>query len=538
MSRISADLAVLGATVHTLDPARPSATAVAVRDGVITAVGDDAQVGQACDARTEIIDGTGITLTPGITDGHLHPVHGALLTRGLDLSGCRDVDELRSALAAARRGAAAGSWIRGFGLNPNVLGGQRPHRRLIDDVLGEVPALLTLFDAHAALASGRALELAGVTGPVDVPGSAAVVCDPDGSPTGELLEQPAAELVERAAPEPDVGDTASLLAEAFASMNAVGLTGGHAMDLNHGSLPVLRTLAERDAVSVRLRMAPWCQPGTDGEGLRKLIAVQGTGGRLWRVDGVKLFMDGTVDNGTAWLHRPDCHGESTEPFWLPPQDYADAVRALAGAGVPTATHAIGDAAVSYALDCLAPHSSPGSTAARHRIEHIETASDELVTRFAASGVVASMQPSHVQYTLADHTDNWSTRLGVERAERAWRCADLLRAGTPLVLGSDWPIAHYDPREVLAAARLRHLPAQPQRDPVQPSQALTPREALEAMTTAPALVAGEQHLAGRLREGFRADVTGFGADPLTAAASELTEAPVRVTVVDGRVVHRA
>ncbi|MHA6803926.1 amidohydrolase [Salinifilum ghardaiensis] len=538
MSRISADLAVLGATVHTMDPARPTATAVAVRDGVITAVGDDAQVRQVCDARTEVIDGTGTTLTPGLTDGHLHPVHGASLTSGIDLSTCRSVDDLRTALAEARRGAASGEWIRGFGLDPNVLDGQRPHHRLIDDVLGEVPALLVLFDAHAALASGRALELAGITGPVDVPGNAAVVCDSDGTPTGELLEQPAVELVERAAPERGVTHTADLLGEVFARMNAVGLTGGHAMDLNDGSLPVLRALEERGAVSLRLRMAPWCQPGVDGEGLRELIALQGTGGRLWRVDGVKLFMDGTIDNGTAWLHHPDCHGESTEPFWLPPQEYADAVRALAGAGVPTATHAIGDAAVSYALECLAPHSSPGSTAARHRIEHIETAPDELITRFAVSGVVASMQPSHVQYALADHTDNWSTRLGTDRAERAWRCADLLRSGTPLVLGSDWPIAHYDPREVLAAARLRHLPGQPDRAPVQPSQALTPREALEAMTTAPALVAGEQHRAGRVREGFRADLTGFGVDPLVVPASELLEAPVRATVVDGRVAHRA
>lgn len=538
MSRISADLAVLGATVHTLDPDRPTATAVAVRDGVITAVGDEARVREVCDAATDVVDGTGMTLSPGLTDGHLHPVHGALLTSGLDLSGCRSVEDLRGTLAEARRTAAAGEWIRGFGLDPNTLDGQRPHRRLIDDVLGDVPALLTLFDAHAALASSRTLDLAGVTGPVEVPGNAEVVCDSDGTPTGELLEQPATQLVERAAPEPMPAETADLLADVFARMNAVGLTGGHAMDLNDGSLPVLRTLEERGAVSLRLRFAPWCQPGVDGARLRELVELQGTGGRLWRVDGVKLFMDGTIDNGTAWLHRPDCHGESTQPFWLPPEDYAEAVRALATAGVPTATHAIGDAAVSFALDCLAPHSSTASTAARHRIEHIETVPDELITRFARSGVVASMQPSHVQYALADHTDNWSRRLGPDRARRAWRCADLLRAGTPLVLGSDWPIAHYDPREILAAAQLRHLPDQSDREPLQPSQALTSREALEAMTTAPALVAGEQHEAGRIREGFRADLTGFAVDPLVASPSEVAAAPIRLTVVDGRVVHRA
>lgn len=538
MSRSNADLAVLGATVHTLDPTRPSASAVAVRGGVIIAVGDDAEIRHHCDARTEIVDGTGTTLTPGLTDGHLHPVHGSQMTSGLDLSSCRDIDELRTTLGEARRALTAGSWILGWGLDPNILGGRRPHRWMIDDVLDDAPALLALFDAHGALASSAALRLAEVTGPVDLPGNSEVVCDADGRPTGELLEDAATSIVQRAAPGFGDAETADLLADVFTRMNAVGLTGGHAMDLNNGSLPALRLLEERGAVSLRMRLAPWCQPGIDGHGLRELVDLQGTGGRLWTVAGVKLFMDGTIDNGTAWLHHPDCYGESNRPFWLPPQEYADAVGALAGSGVATATHAIGDAAVSFVLDCLAEHGLPRIGAARHRIEHIETVPDELIARFAASGAVASMQPSHLQYTRADHGDNWSNRLGGERARRAWRCADLLRAGAPLVLGSDWPIAHFDPREVLAAAQLRHLPSQPDRGPVQPEQALTPHEALEAMTRTPAVAAGERDIAGIVRPGFRADLTGFGADPLTASPTELAEAPVRLTVVDGAPVHRA
>ncbi|NLU66187.1 amidohydrolase [Streptomyces sp. HNM0574] len=524
-----------------MDPARPTASAVAVRDGRVLAVGDDAEIREVCDGATCVVDGTGLTVTPGLTDGHLHPVSGTLMTSGIDLSGCRGTEDLRALLAEARGGAADGEWIHGFGLDPNILGGQRPHRRVIDDVLDGAPALLTLFDGHAALASGRALQLAGVTGPVELPGNADVVCDADGTPTGELLESPATDLVERAAPAMETRELAARIARLTRRMNAAGLTGGHGMDLEDGSLPALRLLDEQaadggDALTLRLRLHPWCQPGVDRAGIRELVRLQGTSGHLWEVAGVKLFMDGTIDNGTAWLHHADCHGESTKPFWLPPETYAAAVGALAAAGVPTATHAIGDAAVAYALDCLAPHTDPASEGPRHRIEHIETAPDALVARLAASGVVPSMQPSHVQYTHADHSDNWSTRLGTERADRAWRCADLLRAGAPLVLGSDWPIAHYDPREVLAAAQLRRIPSQPDREPVRPRQALTAHEALAAMTVAPALAAGEQHHAGRVREGYRADLTAFAADPLTTAPQDLPDVPVHLTVVDGRVVH--
>ncbi|WP_406141588.1 amidohydrolase [Streptomyces sp. NBC_01089] len=538
MSRNHADLAVTGATVHTLDPHRPVASAVAIREGVVIAVGSDADVRDVCGARTRVVDAAGATLTPGLTDSHLHPVTGTVMTSGLDLSGCGDAAGLRAALGAERRRLGPGRWIRGFGLDPNALDGHRPHRRLIDDVLAGAPALLTLFDGHAALASTRALELAGIGGPLALPGTARIVCDADGSPTGELLEEPAKELVERVAPEPTAGELADWLGELFARMNASGLTGGHVMDLRDGSLEALRLLDERDAVTMRLRLAARCRPGTGEEGMRELIGLQGTGGRLWQVAGVKLFMDGTVDNGTAWLHHPDCHGESTRPFWLPPETYADAVDTFARAGVPTATHAIGDAAVAYALDCLAPHSSPDQRSARHRIEHVETIPDSLVPRFARHGIAASMQPSHVQYTLADHSDNWSTRLGAIRAGRAFRCADVLRAGAVLALGSDWPIAHFDPREVLAAAQLRRPPRCPGREPVGPRQALTAAEALTGMTRAPAVVAGEQHRAGRIREGCRADLTGFAADPLLVPAAELPDVPIRLTVVDGRVVHES
>ena len=86
---------------------------------------------------------------------------------------------------------------------------------------------------------------------------------------------------------------------------------------------------------------------------------------------------------------------------------------------------------------------------RHRVEHIETIPDEVAGRFASLGVAASMQPTHCcDYTRADHTDNWSRRLGEERAVRGWRCRDLLESGARVVLGSDWPIAPFAPLGVM------------------------------------------------------------------------------------------
>jgi predicted amidohydrolase YtcJ len=309
------------------------------------------------------------------------------------------------------------------------------------------------------------------------------------------------------------------------------------MDLLGDSRAVVAAAEDAQDLPLRLRFAPWCVPGVDADGLAELVHLQGQGGRRWAVGGVKFMIDGTVDNGTAWLEQPDALGESTESFWPDPAEYARAVRTLAAAGVPTATHAIGDAGVRHALDALAGVDRPA--AGPHRIEHIETLPSALIGAFVRQGVVASMQPTHcTHFTRADHTDNWSTRLGPERAGRAWRCRDLRDAGVPLVLGSDWPVAPFDPRRVLADAQLRRPAGEPAVVPVQPHQGLTPLMALQGYTTQAAWAAGEAACSGRIAPGMRADLTALAVDPLQAPPDELADAPAVLTTVGGNIVHRS
>ncbi|MFD7278697.1 amidohydrolase family protein, partial [Streptomyces sp. NPDC059862] len=150
-------------------------------------------------------------------------------------------------------------------------------------------------------------------------------------------------------------------------------------------------------------------------------------------------------------------------------------------------------------------------------------------RFEQLGVAASMQPPHTAYTRADGTDQWSRRLGADRARHAWRLRDLRDAGATVALGSDWPIAHYDVRQVLATARRP-------RGAASARAGLTGLEALEGCTTHAARAAGESATAGRIAPGHRADLTALGIDPAEAPADELAEAPVRLTVTGGHVIH--
>ncbi|MFG2980241.1 amidohydrolase [Streptomyces sp. NPDC048258] len=522
----AADTVLTGARVRTLDPGRPEARAVAVSDGRIVAVGEESDVRDWRGPGTEVIDLGGATLTPGLTDAHSHPVWGIEMAEGTDLSAVRDLDQLRTALRAAEH---SGGWVVGYGLDHNAFGGRPVDRALIEDVLDGAPAFLRLYDGHSALASGAALSAAGITGPRAFGQRSEIVCDPQGRPTGHLVEHAAMGLVGALVPKPSSAERRARLVELLDAMAATGLTGAHVMDLGDGGVPALLATVEYEGhLPLRLNLAPWCMPGATDEELTELIELQGTGGRHWRVGGVKFFMDGTVEGGTAWLEHADCHGQGTDAFWPDPAGYARAVRVLDAAGVRTATHAIGDAAVRHVLDTVA--SLGGQARMRHRIEHIETVPDDQLKRFAELGVIASMQPPHTAYTRADHTDEWSKRLGEDRAGRAWRCRDLRDAGAVLALGSDWPIAHYDARQVLVTARspLGAAAAGP---------ALTGLMALEGMTSHAALAAGEQRVAGRIAPGCRADLTAFVLDPVTAPPDELAEAPVRLTMSGGRITYQ-
>lgn len=527
------DTIVVASHIRTLDPANPHARAVAISGGHIAAVGGTDDVAGWRDSGTEVIDlGDGV-LTPGLVDGHIHPVAGSVMADGLDLSGVSTPAELRAVLSQAARKAERGEWITGFGLEHNAFQGASIAATAIDEALGDVPALIRLFDGHSALASTPALRLAGVTGPREFASRSAVVCDRDGSPTGFLLEAEAIDLVQRHVPQPPEAELRSRVRLLLESMARCGLTGGHVMDAEVGGTEFFTALETDGDLPLRLRIAPWCMPGAGEEEIGELLRRTGEAGRRWHRGAVKLFIDGTVEGGTAWLEHPDCHGENNGSFWRDQDAYTRVVRRFAAAGVQTVTHAIGDAGVRHALDSLSGIDHRGI---RHRIEHIETLPAAQTRRFGELGVVASMQPTHAAYTRADHSDEWSRRLGGERADRAWSCKDIHTAGATLVLGSDWPIAHFDPRHVLASARLRRLPGT-DTAPIAPTQAITGIAALEGMTRNAAIVAGEQTQAGRIARGYRADLTSFAVDPVNAPADEVAEAPITLTMVAGSTTHR-
>ncbi|KIP51799.1 amidohydrolase [Leucobacter komagatae] len=532
-----------GAAALAGDPALPGTSAlpeaVGVRDGRIAAVGSRADAATWDATRAEVIDLGDATITAGFVDAHVHPLSGAESRHeALMLHGCESVAEVAERIAefAAHRGPD--EWIRGFGLSFDLFVGSELTNAPFAEAFGGRPGYLLLFDGHSVIASPRALELAGIDGPRDFGNNSSIEVYADGTPTGYLIESDAELLVTDLFPRMPFAERVEAVRNKLADFAATGYTSLHQMNMEEGDIDVLRAIEETGELAVRVRVSPlWRASDPWEETLERIVALQGTAGRRWEVEGVKFMLDGSIDNGSAWLFEPDTRGGGLDPYWSPTELFTRTIHTLAERGIQTATHAIGDRAVEFVLDTVAslPEHARGVT---HRIEHIETIPDHLVPRFAELGVPASMQPIHAFCKRPDGLDMWTTLLGAgsERANNAWRVADLDRAGAIVALGSDWPVEEFDARRVFAATitRKRHGSGAPA---VDAHQALTPERTLAAITHN-CWIAIDRPDAGIVDPGAVADLAVFALDPLTSDPERFAESPVLLSVVGGKVSHRA
>lgn len=529
---MAAELAVFNSIIRTMDKLRPFAQAIAVANGRVLALGADDEVRDFCDANTQKFDGSDWNITPGLTDGHQHLFMGAELGRGVDFDRIGSLSLFRERLAAERRRIGPGKWILGYAAEYAIFGGQPYHYDLISEAAGEGPMLVYALDLHTAFVNAAALIAAGVDGPRRFSDSSYIVCDGEERPTGELRENSAMKIVSDVIDKPGAEEKFSWYRDVIARQNAVGITSVHQMDGNLGTVALLRELEDQSALGLRVLLHYRMQPFTTDDEVAEILLRPIQKGSLWSASGVKFMMDGVVETGTAWLERPDTHGAGSEPMWPDLERYRELLEKFSVSGYGIATHAIGDQAVRYVLDSYASLSKGGM---RHRIEHIETAPDSTIARFSPEGVTASMQPIHMRWMKPDLSDPWSQRLGPERCAHTMPSGDLSAAGALVVLGSDWPVAPFDPRLGFYSAQLRRAPDSEEEGMIGASRPLSAEEALAGYTLNAAKAIGNDHEAGMLRPGYLADFVAWSEDPAECSPLDVLDDQVLLTVVNSKVV---
>lgn len=517
----SSDLLMIGGRVHPLGT-MPAAEALLVRSGRVVAVGSEAEVRAAAVPGARIVPLNGGTVTPALTDAHVHLTTWGLARQQVDLASVGTLDDALSRIAAA----GGDGWVRGHGWDSNRWG-VSPTREELDVVVPDRPALLDSHDLHAAWLNSAALVQCGITRETPDPEGGQIVRDTEGEPTGILLET-AVRLATSHLPQPSPADVRAALGAAQAALHAWGITGVHSVEATGmGDWQDLRNSGD-----LRLRVLQ----SIPLDGLDAAIASgmrSGDGDGWIRVGGVKMFLDGALGSRTALLREP-YEGEDAYRGigTLPPEEFRARVEKAAAAGIAATVHAIGDAAVGLALDVLSEVGPPA--AIPHRIEHLQLCPPEWWGRAAEAGIVASMQPVHIRSDVAAAERHW----GQVRCRGAYAFAPLLRAGTALAFGSDAPVETPDPRQGLYAAMARRSWGGEPEGGWFPEHQLTAEEALRAYTEGPAHAAGEANRRGRFLPGYDADLAVWDRDPLACTPEELLELRCRLTMVAGEIVHQS
>ncbi|MET0555698.1 MAG: amidohydrolase [Vicinamibacteria bacterium] len=530
-----ADLLLTGGAVITLAPARPRATAVAVRDGRIVAVGGDADVQPFRGPRTRVVALAGGGVVPGLADAHVHVEGIGQAAESLDLVGAGSLQEALDRVAKGARALPPGEWLIGRGWDQNDWPEKRfPTAAELDRAAADRPVLLERVDGHASWANTRALAIAGITAATPDPPGGRILRDASGGPAGVLVDA-AQVLAESKVPEPSRAVRKRRLAKGLAAAAAVGLTSVHDAGVSIDTIPLYKELLAEDALPVRVHVM-LRGPGEFLEKGASLRPEHGLGDGRLNIQAIKVVADGALGSRGAWLLEP--YSDEPGTRGLNTVDAAAFERLLAEAvkrGFQVATHAIGDAANRFVLDAYErAFAGRDGAALRFRVEHAQVLAAPDVPRFKRLGVLPSMQPTHCTSDMYWAGD----RVGPERVKGAYLWKTFLDAGVRVPAGSDAPVERIDVLPGLQAAITRQDAKGWPPAGWQPQERVTLEQALRMFSQDAAFAAFDEQERGTIAVGMRADLTVLGADLEQVAPGALSAVPVRLTVVGGRVAHEA
>jgi predicted amidohydrolase YtcJ len=507
-------------------------SALAIRNGIIVATGDDAQMLKLSGPKTEVVDLHGAFVMPGFNDAHVHLASAGREKLTVDLVGVKSLAEMQQRIAAAARAAPAGAWLRGRGWDHTLWESkQLPTRQDLDAVTGDHPAVFTRVDGHILVANSRALQLAGITATTVDPPGGKIDRDGKGEPTG-IVRENAMDLVYDKVPPPTNEERRHALELAIQDAVSHGITS--LQDYSTWDDFLVYEEMEREG-KLPVRISEWLTFLDPLPILEEQRAHHPADDPMLHTGMLKGFMDGSLGSRTAALNSPysDDPGNSGIPLF----DQATLNRMTverAKAGFQIGFHAIGDRAVSMALNAFtaAEADSPGSIAYRFRIEHDQVVDPKDFGRFWWLGVIASMQPNHL---LTDM--NWAEdRIGPERAKTSYAWKRFLTQGTVLAFGTDYPVEPVAPFRGLYAAVTRKNEAGTKT--YYPEQAISIGQALYAYTQASAFAEHMETKKGRLVPGQFADFVVLDRDVLKIPPREILKTRVLCTIVGGRIIYRA
>ncbi len=527
-------------SVLTMNEDMPRAEAVAVKDGVIVAVGARAQTEALFDDAATVRDLDGRTLMPGLIDAHGHFAIGSSTAVMADLqpSPAGDVDTLaalRAKLEAWHEANPASPWILGFGYDDSLLAENRhPTREDLDAISPDIPILLIHVSAHLLTCNSACLEAAGISAQTADPVGGIIRRKAGTQVPDGVLEERAMQLALAKLPAPTHETAMAAMAANQSIYLRNGITTAQEGAGNPAQLAGLQAFGASGNLKIDLVGYQIMQTR---DALSEDFAPSKTYTDHYRLGGIKLVLDGSPQGKTAWL---------TEPYHVipsgNPDDYAgygtmeaaevDGLFSAAfGRDIQVLAHANGDAAADQLLAGVERAGVLHGNADRRTVMiHAQTARDDQLDKMRASGVIPSFYVAHTFFWGDWHRDSV---LGPERASRISPLRTSLDKDMVLTIHNDSPVVPPDMMRLVWTAVNRKTRSG---DVLGPDERISPMEALRAVTIDAAYQYFEEDSKGSLEIGKRADMVILSADPTVVDAMAIADIAVLETIKDGAVIY--
>ncbi|CAE6798693.1 amidohydrolase [Paraburkholderia haematera] len=484
----------------------------------------------------ETIDLRGRMVVPSFTDSHAHPVEGFQLTCDADLGAADSFEAIAQAVRRCASERPERSWVMAGNVSLEAMG-SKLHREALDTLVADRPLMLIGHDVHSGCVNSAALRALGVDAATPDPEGGIYERDAHGQPTG-VIHEAALYSMFRHLPQMNPAESVQALRKAQQQAHRFGITGW--FEAMAGQRLVDVYASARDAgelkanVSLGLLVSPNLPLGSQIDKLCEWRAAY-HGGRL-RLHTAKFFIDGVIESHTGALLEPYADVvHSGNAHWTPRQ-LREAVFTADAEGFDLHFHTIGDRAVRMALDVLAALKSerPGRER-RPQLAHVQMIDEADVARFAQVGAIASVQGVWADVS-PDLQALYRQRVGNARIARHYVFGDLVRAGTRLSGGSDWPVSTQNPLVAMEHAVRRACAGQPDAPVFLPEQRVNLDVMMQAYTHHAAFSLRFDDQAGYIAPGRPASLAVLSQDLRAVESHRLAQAEVELTLFEGEAVY--
>jgi len=532
----SADLLLTSAAVYTVNPEHPWAEAVAIRDGVIVAVGSNKEITNKFEGPVEALDGR--MVLPGFHDAHLHLLGGGIQLLQCDLSGLASVPDLLEKVRACDAALAPGEWLLGGGWNLSLFERANPSKALLDAINSERPIYLRGEDGHSSWANSPALTLAGIGATTADPAQGVIERDAAGLPSGTLRES-AQMLLETIVPELPSEKHLEATRMALRLANSFGITSMIDASSADNEIRAYQQLLDLNELSARMVLSlPVLASIGDTMDGDKIRPDDRDSDKRLRLDAAKIFVDGVLEGETAALLEPYIgSGGERGMLLIDPDELKTLVADLDARGIQIMFHAIGDMATRVSLDAVAyARNKNGSGDNRHHIAHLQLIDEADRGRFAELEVGANFQALWA-YPDGYITDINLPAVGAKRVNEMYPLASLASSGATLVGGSDWYVTSLNPLEAIETAVTRADESGIVTGVLNRNESMSLADMIKVYTLNGAFIMHQEDQVGSIEINKWADLVILEKNLFEIPVSDVGDVQVYKTLLQGEIVYQ-